>query len=162
MALSVIRLHASTTMKSVVLAMGILVAASGQAESLIRPSLAMSPAIRQAINASNRYFRAERPRTWIHEKRRKWRKAWIASIAVFAAVNVLDAHSTAGCRDAGLSVGGDAEAEGPELLQTLHGCEPGRDQRAWGRRSQELFVALPCRGAVCRAPTLHAGALGVK
>lgn len=56
---------------------------------------AVSPALEKAL-AQPRYFSPEDPQTKLERSRRRWRKAWIGSVAAFAAANVFDLHSSHG------------------------------------------------------------------
>jgi hypothetical protein len=55
----------------------------------------VTPALEKAL-ARPRYFSPEDPARKAEQSRRRWRKAWIGSVAAFAVANVLDLHSSAG------------------------------------------------------------------
>ena len=50
--------------------------------------------------STSRYFQAESPVTRYERGRRRWKKAWIASWVAYAAVNLIDAHSSQGHAEA--------------------------------------------------------------
>ncbi|MCB1022503.1 MAG: hypothetical protein KDC27_21415 [Acidobacteria bacterium] len=55
----------------------------------------ITPALEKALSAQ-RYFSPEDPETQFERSRRRWRKAWLGSVAAFAVANVLDIHSSHG------------------------------------------------------------------
>jgi hypothetical protein len=55
----------------------------------------VTPALEKALGQP-RYFSTEDPATKFERSRRRWRKAWIGSVAAFAAANLFDLHSSAG------------------------------------------------------------------
>lgn len=59
----------------------------------------VSPELAAQI-AAPRYFTAESPADRFEKSRRRWKRAWIASWAAYAVVNVLDAHSSQGLGEA--------------------------------------------------------------
>ncbi len=72
----------------------------GLALAAATPALAdepypISPELRSVLSQP-RYFQSESPVESYERSRRRWKKAWIASWVAFAAVNVLDAHSSSG------------------------------------------------------------------
>ena len=56
---------------------------------------AVTPGIRAELEKP-RYFQAESPVDSYDRSRRRWKKAWIASWVAFAAVNLIDSHSSQG------------------------------------------------------------------
>jgi hypothetical protein len=56
---------------------------------------AVTPALEKALGAP-RYFSPEDPADERRRSRGRWRKAWIASVAAFAAANAFDLDSSAG------------------------------------------------------------------
>lgn len=59
----------------------------------------VSPELAAQLSAP-RYFTAESPTKRYERSRRRWKKAWLASWAAYAAVNILDAHSSQGLGEA--------------------------------------------------------------
>jgi len=55
----------------------------------------VSPALKQSLE-QHRYFKASSPNANQWAARKRWRRNWIASWAAFAAVNIIDIHSSAG------------------------------------------------------------------
>ncbi|MEZ5363051.1 MAG: hypothetical protein R2748_12105 [Bryobacterales bacterium] len=55
----------------------------------------ITPALEKALSAP-RYFSPQDPATQFERSRRRWRKAWLGSVAAFAVANVLDIHSSHG------------------------------------------------------------------
>ena len=97
-----VRSQSRTTMRRALLTAAwiLLVTASVNAEAPIHARLGLSPAIGPALQNNNRYFSTSaKSRRDSAQKRRRWKKAWIASLAAFALVNVLDAHSSAGRKE---------------------------------------------------------------
>jgi hypothetical protein len=56
---------------------------------------AVTPALEKAL-AQGRYFSPQDPSDKLERSRRRWRKAWIGSVAAFAVANVFDLHSSHG------------------------------------------------------------------
>ena len=56
---------------------------------------AVSPALEKAL-ATPQYFSEEDPEAKFQRSRRRWRKAWLGSVAAFAVANVFDLHSSHG------------------------------------------------------------------
>jgi len=76
---------------SLVLIPTLTVAESAQAED----GYAISPSLRAELEKP-RYFETNSRTTEFERSKRRWKKAWIGSWLAFAAVNVLDAHSSQG------------------------------------------------------------------
>ena len=55
----------------------------------------VTPALEKALEQP-RYFSAEDPAAKLERSRRRWRKAWIGSVAAFAVANLFDLHSSTG------------------------------------------------------------------
>ncbi len=55
----------------------------------------VSPALEKALSAPQ-YFSPEDPEEKFRRSRRRWRKAWLGSVAAFAVANVFDLHSSHG------------------------------------------------------------------
>jgi hypothetical protein len=55
----------------------------------------VSPALKHTLE-QHRYFKAADPAANELLARRRWRRTWVASWAAFAAVNLIDIHSSAG------------------------------------------------------------------
>ena len=55
----------------------------------------VSPALEKALTRAQ-YFSAEDPKAKLQRSRRRWRNAWLGSIAAFAAANAFDLHSSHG------------------------------------------------------------------
>ena len=55
----------------------------------------VSPALESALSRPQ-YFSAEDPKAKFERSRRRWRKAWLGSVAAFALANVFDLHSSHG------------------------------------------------------------------
>ena len=59
------------------------------------PTYIVSPALKHSLE-QHRYFKAGDPTTAEMASRRRWRRSWVASWAAFAAINLIDIHSSAG------------------------------------------------------------------
>lgn len=66
-----------------------------QAEAGAANLYAVTPALEKAL-ARPQYFSPEDPEAKFQRSRRRWRKAWIGSVAAFAVANVLDLDSSHG------------------------------------------------------------------
>lgn len=64
--------------------------ATGDVETYV-----ISPALKASLQ-QHRYFKASDPEAERLASRKRWRRNWVASWAAFAAVNLIDIHSSAG------------------------------------------------------------------
>ena len=99
MADSKVRRHSITTMKSALAAAACILFVCATVQGEPGPRVGMSPAPHTVAQSPHYFETAAHPRRAPQQKRRRWKKAWIASLVAFAVVNAVDAHSSAGRRE---------------------------------------------------------------